>query len=771
LKTHPVIRWLAYAAFALIIVTFIFAYGWDPTQGPAGQFNADPVIATYVEDGREQEIRAGETRAAQNLVYGRKLSLLDQSVAQFAVQQHPNDVRWLVTEQEAAEEALDQRMLIREAERMGLTVTRDEVMQIIRLQFGSDPNFQSFLRQTRRTEQQFVEELRSSELAERAKALLATNARATLFELWREYLLVKEKITLNLSPYPVERFKSEIAPTVEELEAFLEERHEDHRIEDQRRYAYIKLSFDEEREAIEAPEAEIAAHYEKTRSNYIRTGALRFEDLRALVTADRPTTATRILIERVHDELGPDVSWGDLANRINNETTATLLTHTADSGLLERTDPGLLVYGQEFIDRLNALDEDRISTPVLSPFGWHVVRVLERRPAGVQPLERVRDEVEEAYRSEAAKTRFQDKMKLWEAEVRNHATVNEMATAVGAEDKLTTRVASAAGSIPEIGSLGQHAPYVKDLRLRQKSQIIRLSQSEALDPPPIDLLAVIEIVEEIPSHLPELDEVRERVEEDFKERRARDLAKSGADAAYRRIRRGETFETVALDGPTTTVLTQPFTRDPQDRIVIDPESNQTFPIVNFMQESTRIAEGSTGLSAYGNSAESPEGYVIWKVERLEPPTREEFHEERRAFEADYLAAKRLIAIEEWLADRRAAVNFKLLSRPRLVVEGGPIDFGEIDPDGEPSGPSAITVRNAGDADLQIAAKAIEIIGPDREAFKLLNLPEEDRKLAVGESLRIEIAFDPDSAGAKRAQLDVRTDAGRRTIDLIGRASY
>jgi hypothetical protein len=81
------------------------------------------------------------------------------------------------------------------------------------------------------------------------------------------------------------------------------------------------------------------------------------------------------------------------------------------------------------------------------------------------------------------------------------------------------------------------------------------------------------------------------------------------------------------------------------------------------------------------------------------------------------------------------------------------------------------VRNAGDADLQIAAKAIEIIGPDREAFKLLNLPEEDRKLAVGESLRIEIAFDPDSAGAKRAQLDVRTDAGRRTIDLIGRASY
>jgi peptidyl-prolyl cis-trans isomerase SurA len=118
----------------------------------------------------------------------------------------------------------------------------------------------------------------------------------------------------------------------------------------------------------------------------------------------------KVKIDRLKDRLDAGAKFDELA-KLNSEDGSA-----AKGGDLGWVNPGDTVG--EFQDVMNKLAIDQISTPVRSPFGWHIIQVLERRKQDVT-AERERAEAQLSIRQRKADDQFQ----AWVREIRDRAYV------------------------------------------------------------------------------------------------------------------------------------------------------------------------------------------------------------------------------------------------------------------------------------------------------------------------------------------------------------
>ncbi|MEO8738168.1 MAG: peptidylprolyl isomerase [Casimicrobiaceae bacterium] len=118
----------------------------------------------------------------------------------------------------------------------------------------------------------------------------------------------------------------------------------------------------------------------------------------------------KIKIDRVKDRLDSGTKFEDVA-RLNSEDGSA-----SKGGDLGWLNPGDTV--PEFQEAMDKLAINQISAPVRSPFGWHVIQVLERRKQDIT-ADRQRAEAQLAIRQRKAEEAFQ----AWVREVRDRAYV------------------------------------------------------------------------------------------------------------------------------------------------------------------------------------------------------------------------------------------------------------------------------------------------------------------------------------------------------------
>jgi peptidyl-prolyl cis-trans isomerase SurA len=118
----------------------------------------------------------------------------------------------------------------------------------------------------------------------------------------------------------------------------------------------------------------------------------------------------KVKIDRLKDRLDSGAKFEELA-KLNSEDASA-----AKGGDLGWVNPGDTV--PEFQEAMNKLAINQISPPVRTPFGWHIIQVLERRKQDVT-AERQRAEAQLAIRQRKADEQFQ----AWVREVRDRAYV------------------------------------------------------------------------------------------------------------------------------------------------------------------------------------------------------------------------------------------------------------------------------------------------------------------------------------------------------------
>ena len=103
----------------------------------------------------------------------------------------------------------------------------------------------------------------------------------------------------------------------------------------------------------------------------------------------------------------------DLRDRIvngNADFAQLARTNSVDVSAAQGGDLGWIYPGDtvpEFERAMDALKPGEVSQPVKSPFGWHLVQVIERRTGGLPP-ERQRFVARQALRERKSDEAFQD---------------------------------------------------------------------------------------------------------------------------------------------------------------------------------------------------------------------------------------------------------------------------------------------------------------------------------------------------------------------------
>ncbi|HWZ70652.1 MAG TPA: peptidylprolyl isomerase [Casimicrobiaceae bacterium] len=115
-------------------------------------------------------------------------------------------------------------------------------------------------------------------------------------------------------------------------------------------------------------------------------------------------------IDRLKDRIDSGVKFDELA-KLNSEDTTS-----AKGGDLGWLNPGDTVA--EFDEAMKKLEPNQVSAPVRTPFGWHLIEVLERRRQDITG-DRARSEALVAIRQRKAEEAFQD----WVRQIRDRAYV------------------------------------------------------------------------------------------------------------------------------------------------------------------------------------------------------------------------------------------------------------------------------------------------------------------------------------------------------------
>ena len=117
-----------------------------------------------------------------------------------------------------------------------------------------------------------------------------------------------------------------------------------------------------------------------------------------------------------------------------------------------------------------------------------------------------------------------------------------------------------------------------------------------------------------------------------------------------------------------------------------------------------------------------------------------------------------------VVDRGAAyIYYRWELAPEIDVSPASLDFGAKNVDSGPTSSKTVTISNIGDADLHTTG--ISLIGTDAAEFAI-DIASGEHTLAPGETLTVQVTFDPSSTGSKSANLRIASDdADEPTVDV------
>ncbi len=529
-----VVFWTIIAAF----VGTIFLV-WGKGSDRSGQTST--VAATV----NQTEISYEEFQSAYSNLYR-----LYQSI--YRDQFTPALERQLGLRQQALDSLIEQALLLQEADRIGLEVSKKELVDSI----AEFPAFQEngvfnkdrylqVLNYQRMTPEGFEAQQRQQLLAEKARQHLQEGVSVSDEEIEQEFRDQNEKINLAFLGLAPALYETRVKIDEEALKAFFADNLENFRTPETIALSY--LQFEPARYAKEV------AFTEEDLEKYYRRHLDQFEIqeqvdashilIKVAADADEATKNTkRELARKVLDEARAGKDFATLARTYSDDTGSA-----SKGGKLGFFTRGTMVG--PFETAAFALKPGDLSDIVETNFGFHVIKVEGYIEAGIKPMDQVLEEVKTGVRKDKA-----------------HQLAMEKAMDTYNMNRKTGDLESAASAndlgIKQTGFFSRDEPVeglgeATDI----KSLAFALGENELARPVDLgDKIVLFKVKERRESRLPELEEVRVEVEQAYRRTQGEGLARETAEKILAGLKDGKSLQTLAKEHNEKIEETDFFTR-------------------------------------------------------------------------------------------------------------------------------------------------------------------------------------------------------------------
>jgi peptidyl-prolyl cis-trans isomerase D len=450
---------------------------------------------------------------------------------------------------QALDNLIDSALVEHEMRTLGLEVTDDDIVTAItrmpELQENGRFNRELLARvlDSQRDRGEFEESLRRDIRHQRMQGIVTDGIQVTPAEVQERYNLDREQVTLTfVRVSAAERAKG--APVSDEdLQAEVAAHEERYRTPTTVRARYVAYRRGEFEALAKPSEEQIRKFYDE----HLEDRFADVEEVRArhiLVSvkpdADEATkTKARAEAEDLVKQARGGADFAELAKK-----------HSQDPGSAAKGgDLGFFPRGRmvpAFDAAAFGLEPGQISDVVETPFGFHVIKLEEKKPGGPRPFDVAREQIEKELTAERS---LDLARKQAESDRRTVVGGKSLQEAVGSRKIEETEPFSAGGEVP---GLGRVKAFVDEAFALDEGDVGNLIETD-------DAIYMLTPFERKEPAVPPLDEIRAKVEQDAKRTAGERLAKADAEKLLARAKEVG-LDKAAAEAGTAVEETTPFDR-------------------------------------------------------------------------------------------------------------------------------------------------------------------------------------------------------------------
>ena len=499
--------WLKWS-LALVVLAFIALYipsrnrnlGGAAPHDELATVNGEPVTVSAYRRAYQQQVQMYRS------AYGPNFN--EQMLKQMGI------------EQQILRQLLDERAAVVEARRLGLSVSDAEVAQRILAipafqqngVFAGEDAYAQVLASQRPplTKAEFEDSLRRSLLVDKLHASLTDWMTVTDADVTAEFKRRNEKAKVELVVLSADRLRSDVTVTDADLSTWFDAHKEDYRVGEKKKVKYLLVDVDKLRAAAVVPPGDIEKYYRDNQQEFTTPEQVRASHI--LIKSDKDDAAAKAKAEALLKQVKSGADFAALAKK-NSEDEGS----AKNGGDLDYFGRGRMV--KEFEDAAFSLQPGQMSDVVKSPFGYHIIKVVDHKPAITKSIADVRQQIADRLATERAQADASALAAQVAPELKTPADLDRVAAA----RKLTVQESGFFLRDEPVAGLGP-VPEITDQAFTAKADTVSGPVTTARG------LVFFAVVGTEPSRVPQLAEVKDKVRDDVTRQKARELTKTKAAA-------------------------------------------------------------------------------------------------------------------------------------------------------------------------------------------------------------------------------------------------
>lgn len=321
---------------------------------------------------------------------------------------------------------------------------------------------------------------------------------------------------------PLSRFAGQVDVSDDEIAAYYEARREEFREPDKVVVEYIELTPEVIEQFVEVDETVLRDRFAAMQQDAENAGAS--WHLAHILVAAEKDDGNQQKIDEISQKLAAGEDFAALAQEYSDdfgsaEAGGDLGTFTVES------------LPEGFAAALEGVDVGQLTDPVETASGTHFIKILDKSQAQALVFEEQRPALEQQIRAEQAGEKMALYLERLKEETFNVDSLEHAASTLGLEAKISEPFPATGGSgiarYPQV----VNATFEEDvLEHGYASDVLSVGEQHYV---------VVKLKELQPEHLPELAEVRTRIEAALRSEQARQLADDAAAALLAKIEAGQ----------------------------------------------------------------------------------------------------------------------------------------------------------------------------------------------------------------------------------------
>ena len=426
----------------------------------------------------------------------------------------------------ALENRILQKVSLIEAQRLGLSVSDEELKDELRNgmfkqqifpngNFVGQEAYENFVRQDLQlSPPQFEELMKEMLLQRKLQALIQDTASVTSAEVQRESERQGLKVKFDYAVLTPEDLMKEINPSESELRAYYEARKASFNdsIPEKRRIRYAVADLGKLQSEMKISPEELERYYQRNREQFRQAEQVKARHI--LIKVPQPEAGKPVDEKAVEEarkkaegllkQLKAGANFEELAKKNSDDKTTA-----SEGGALPWFQRGAMV--PEFEQAAFSLPKGQISDLVKTTFGFHIIRVDDKREAGITPLAQVKDSIEPVLRQEKAQAQADALQRALQADVAKLGL--EAAAQKHGLQVLTSDFVSRNDSLPGLGTAPEFMEAAFSAPEKAKPTVTSTDKA----------IVAFQVAEVRPPQTPTFEQIKPELAQQFRQERARTL--------------------------------------------------------------------------------------------------------------------------------------------------------------------------------------------------------------------------------------------------------